>query len=463
MYFTQSKHPPFSLSLFLKSLCLALCMGFLSHQGLMAQAQPEVTVRFANPTFDCNSNTYCVDVQMQSDQANVALHGINFRFFYDNQIMSFHSLQNFHSSYVEKHTSGTGIFPSNPNAPLPAGTSFGFSTPGNADYANLVIELINPGSPLYMSSNPSNWTTYFQACFTLVNPNQLNLADFCPSLVLERYPNGTEGIRIGSGGVVITAVDNNQSGNTRPVVEKEEHFNWAYGPGPYPTLANGTINPNAPAGSSYGGPVPTECIKATCLPVITTRFANPSFDCNSNTYCVEVQMQSDVPNLEMEGINFRFFFDDQVLTYHGMSDFAPGYSEKISVGTGIFPVVNPGVIPIGTALGFTTPTNASYANLLVEQDVAGVVMSSTPGIWTTYFKVCFTINSPNSINLAEFCPPLVFERHPVGVSGIRTGSAGVVIIVNDHNQGGIVTNTFEKEDQFNWEYVPGPWPTMVGG
>jgi len=64
---------------------------------------------------------------------------------------------------------------------------------------------------------------------------------------------------------------------------------------------------------------------AQTLPVVTVRFNNPQFDCPTQTYCLDVEFQADGPNDTLFGMNVRFFYDDVILEYLGMSDFAPGY------------------------------------------------------------------------------------------------------------------------------------------
>lgn len=51
------------------------------------------------------------------------------------------------------------------------------------------------------------------------------------------------------------------------------------------------------------------------LPQIKVRFANPDYDCRSQTYCVDVEFQSSVPDRELYGMNVRFFYDDAVLEF----------------------------------------------------------------------------------------------------------------------------------------------------
>ena len=61
------------------------------------------------------------------------------------------------------------------------------------------------------------------------------------------------------------------------------------------------------------------------VPTITTRLANPIYDCPTGQYCVDVEFQSDVPGVEIFGMNVRFFYDDVNLELIGFSDFQGGY------------------------------------------------------------------------------------------------------------------------------------------
>ncbi|HOC69330.1 MAG TPA: hypothetical protein PKO23_11020, partial [Candidatus Hydrogenedentes bacterium] len=55
------------------------------------------------------------------------------------------------------------------------------------------------------------------------------------------------------------------------------------------------------AASSYAG--------GTQLPALTIRFTNPHYNCIGNTYCVDVALQSDTPQVRLFGANIRFFYD----------------------------------------------------------------------------------------------------------------------------------------------------------
>ena len=63
------------------SACFGACFLLLA---TFADAQNVgMTVRLANPEYDCVAQTYCVDVEFQSNTADQQLFGMNVRFFYD--------------------------------------------------------------------------------------------------------------------------------------------------------------------------------------------------------------------------------------------------------------------------------------------------------------------------------------------------------------------------------------------
>ena len=62
----------------------------------------------------------------------------------------------------------------------------------------------------------------------------------------------------------------------------------------------------------------------TQTPVITARFANPSYTC-SGQYCVDVELHSNLQGQQLFGMNVRFFYPDDILELAGFSDFQAGY------------------------------------------------------------------------------------------------------------------------------------------
>jgi len=241
------------------ALTIAIALGYFS----LASAQtPTISVRFANPSYECSVSQYCLDVEFMTPDANVELFGMNVRFFYPDAIMELDSFTDFQGGY--------GPVSPDPPQVLQSGagfgtTFFGFPAPGVTDWVNGAIQLVDNSQPQIILS--TTWTKIFQICFTVQGP----IADstsFCPPIVwdLELNPaNG--GYLAGDDGVVMTVVAPPPS-MSNPSNENVVQFNWMY-----------TGNGNAPP---YGAPIPTECISLFCTPTITCP-ADLTIDCSAST------------------------------------------------------------------------------------------------------------------------------------------------------------------------------------
>ncbi len=225
----------------MKKVTLFLFMFAIS--GYLLAQVPVISVRFANPTLNCNQLTYCVDVEFQSNTPDKRLFGMNTRFFFDYSVLEFNSFSNFQPGYG----------PMNPNPPMisTGGNASGsqlFNLFGPATYINGAVQLNNPSSPpIYISVN--DWTRIFTVCFTVKNPEIFASGDFSPSLIwdLESNPlNG--GFLPGSDGVVVTLVGVPPM-ESAPATENVIQFNWQY---------------SATTSAPYGSPVVTNNI-APCL------------------------------------------------------------------------------------------------------------------------------------------------------------------------------------------------------
>jgi hypothetical protein len=199
-------------------------------------ADPVLTVRCANPQFNCTTDIYCLDVEFQSDLANKELFGMNVRFLYDDGILEFHNISGFLGGYG-------AIAPNPPTInPITNGAPWNFSA--GADYVNGAIQKVNANAPpIYIST--TGWTKLFQVCFTIDLAENEN--SFCPPVVwdLEQNPaNG--GYPPGSAGVVMTVVNGSGSSNA---VEAVDHFNWQY-------VGSG--------GQPYGEPIEEVCSSVDC-------------------------------------------------------------------------------------------------------------------------------------------------------------------------------------------------------
>ncbi len=217
------------------------CVWTTMHTALAspAVADPNITVRLANPTYNCSTQEYCLDVQFQSDVANKELFGMNVRFFYDDVVLELINFRDYQGGYG----------PVAPNPPTITYSATGgpalFNFGGGSDYVNGAIQKTNANAPpIYIST--SGWTKLYQMCFSVDDPNA-DVNNFCPAIVwdLEVDPaNG--GFPPGSAGVVMTVV--NGSGSA-PASEHVQQFNWQYS-------GNGT--------PPYGMPVPITCSNIDC-------------------------------------------------------------------------------------------------------------------------------------------------------------------------------------------------------
>lgn len=202
----------------------------------------EITVRFANPTFDCVNKTYCVDVEYSSDSAADSLYGNNVRFFYNSEQLDFIDFRDIVTNY------GVTRVPSKSEGVSTSGQDlFNFPAGEAAVWINGAVELTNTSSGLPISQG--GWTKYFEACFDVVG-NPTGVDDFCPEIIWDLEADRNDGGFLpGNDGVVITLKNGNVS---RVANESAEHFNWDYS-------GNGTM-PYGDYSQSTGG-----CITETCL------------------------------------------------------------------------------------------------------------------------------------------------------------------------------------------------------
>ena len=141
---------------------LLLLLMFFSGVHLMAQLpKPKITVRFANPQYDCETNTYCLDVEFNSDTPGEQLFGMNVRFFYETSKLEIKEFTNFEGGYEYRGTYPIPVFTS-PNA---GPAMFGFPDPP-ATYINEAVELRSIHNPIYIST--TGWTKLYTICFDVL-------------------------------------------------------------------------------------------------------------------------------------------------------------------------------------------------------------------------------------------------------------------------------------------------------
>jgi len=180
------------------------------------------------------------------------------------------------------------------------------------------------------------------------------------------------------------------------------------------------------------------------LPVVTVRFANPQYDCPTQTYCLDVEFISDTEGQQLFGMNVRFFYDDNVLEYLSMGDFQVGYDSPVP------PQIITG--PAGSGALFGIPGPIEWFNGTVQLVSASTIYLSTTQ-WTKLFHVCFHVDDPNSISITDFCPTIVWDlQENPEAGGYQPGDDGVVMTVVDLTGQQDSSPTTENVVQFNWIY-----------
>jgi hypothetical protein len=181
------------------------------------------------------------------------------------------------------------------------------------------------------------------------------------------------------------------------------------------------------------------------IPVVSVRFANPHYDCPTKIYCLDVEFKSDIASQQVYGMNVRFFYDDDILEFLSMGDFAPGYA---SLG---FPQIVTGGPGSGTEYGIEGPLEWVNGTLQLVSFDTTIYLSDTA--WTKLFNVCFHVDSPLAINIQNFCPSIIWDlQENPDLGGYLTGDDGVVITVVDPTFQQDSSPTTENVIQFNWQY-----------
>lgn len=215
----------------------------LVFSGFQIKAQPAipvVTVRFANPQYNCPTHTYCLDVEFISDTPDQQLFGMNVRFFYDDNVLEYLSMGDFQEGYasVAPPEVVTG----------PAGSGAAFGIPGPLEWINGSV-LLQSTSTIYLST--TEWTKLFKVCFHVDDPNSLNIQNFCPPAIWDLQLNPANGGYLpADDGVVMTVVTTFP--NSSPTTENVVQFNWQYDL----------------IGNLYGYPVSIICVSTKCGYVI---------------------------------------------------------------------------------------------------------------------------------------------------------------------------------------------------
>ncbi|MBP6871340.1 MAG: hypothetical protein KBC43_04980 [Bacteroidales bacterium] len=249
---------------------------------------PTVTVRFNNPEYVCATQTYSLDVEMQCDSANKRLHGMNVRFFYDDDVLEFTSFTEIIAAY------GLTI----PNPPEITTDSTGlsmelFGIEGNYEYVNGAIKVVSSTPVTYLPTN--GWTKIFAVNFHVDDPEVFQDSTFCPAVIWDLQEDPSLGGMIGGGGVCITLVKVYPN-ITSPATEHVNQFNWQYDYIP---------------GLPYGLPAETNCIST--LSSYAPKSIIPWVGMDApGTFSCPVRV---VDFLNIKSFSLIFRYDPLVMTY----------------------------------------------------------------------------------------------------------------------------------------------------
>lgn len=211
-----------------------------------------VTVRYANPEYVCATQTYSLDVEFQCNTANMQLHGMNVRFYYNDDILEFTSFGEFVSGYAA----------TSPNPPIvTTGTAtegmnyFGFSGP--QEYINGAIKKTTTIVNTYLPT--TGWVKLFNVNFHVDDPDSMKDSTFCPSVLWDLEEDPSQGGFIGEGGGVVITLVKVFPNQTYSCTENVQQFNWQYDGVP---------------GIPFGNPIETYCVStlSTYAPKSTLPF-----------------------------------------------------------------------------------------------------------------------------------------------------------------------------------------------
>ena len=349
--------------------CILSIFLFSWSTTIFAQVQPPVvTVRFANPTYNCDIGEYCLDVEFRSNTADQELFGMNVRFFYPDNYLELIGLSDFQGGYGPVAPNPPQVTMTMPGS---ATAAFGFPAPGVADYVNGAIQLIdNSQPPLILST--SSWTKLYEICFLVDGPVPDSMA-LCPPIVwdLEQNPaNG--GFLPGDDGVVMTVVSNDPMVMSTPTTENVEQFNWMYtGAGTPP----------------YGTPVPTQCVSIACLVDLgltkTLNFYPNGLEPGDDAdFAIGITNQGDVSLNEIQVIDYiptGFSLNDPDWTAGNLGSTGQSASITLSVTNGQLP-------PAGLAPGISTTV---YLTLHIDENIV-------PGEYQNFAEITAMYDSHNT-------------------------------------------------------------------
>ncbi|MCB9325793.1 MAG: hypothetical protein H6571_18795 [Lewinellaceae bacterium] len=179
--------------------------------------------------------------------------------------------------------------------------------------------------------------------------------------------------------------------------------------------------------------------------MVSVRFSNPQYDQTQRTYCLDVDLQSNVQGQRFDGMNVRFFYDATKMDFLNIANFHEG----------VGPVnPNPARVTEGAAWGyylFNLESSANAVNGAVQViNPDNYVTIPTDG-WMKFFEVCFEVKESIPVN-EDFCPSVIWDlKTASGKGGFLTGSGGVVITTYGNNPSIKDGKRITASQHFNWE------------
>ena len=248
----------------------------------VAQILPVVTVRFNNPRYACDNQTYRVDAEFRSDKPGLRLYSMNVRFCHETTALDYLGLGELAPGY-------TRYSPNPAQEEFWEGTPFGFPGTSAVTYINGAIQLADyTEDPILLPTGNGEWVKLFSIFFKVMDPGII-ANGFCPVLIWDlQEVNSNGGFKIGSDGVTITCLDpplyyidgEPIYEQSKPVTEMAVQFNWIYD------------NDGNPA--TYGYPVPSVCIYGdTNPPVVSESDGSSKVECPDDIVEPEYPFASD--------------------------------------------------------------------------------------------------------------------------------------------------------------------------
>src|SRR5690606_4962481 len=136
-------------------------------------------------------------------------------------------------------------------------------------------------------------------------------------------------------------------------------------------------------------------------PLVSVRLNNPTYMTATERYCVEAEFRCDTLDQEVFGMNIRFFYDDAIMEFDTITNFAGGYSPTTPDPPQIL------TAPVGVSwFGFTG--NADWVNGAMELSSLNDPIFMDTALWVRLFDLCFTLDNLDSLD-TMFCPPIVWD------------------------------------------------------